>query len=246
MKVCLVTIAIGAEYVKKYNALFRKSQELYAKRHGYDFKVLTEYLSTEHHQDLISLNKILVSSCSWSSSYDFVVYIDADILVNSKAPAIHTQYDFGDQIGVVNQSQPNLELWLRGQTIKGFEDGQTYYKAKANLELDTDHVINTGVLVTQPKKHGEFLKNVFETYKHAQIGNKHRFHFEQAVVGYEIQKQNKFLFMDMKWNALWAYFRFYGEHNMLPKVSLQSFCQTNYFIHFAGQTDHGKVPSIRY
>ena len=54
------------------------------------------------------------------------------------------------------------------------------------------------------------------------------------------------IFMDMKWNALWAYFRFYGEHNMLPKVSLQSFCQTNYFIHFAGQTDHGKVPNIRY
>ena len=38
MKVLLVTLAIGQKYLEEYNQLFRKSQETYALKHGYDFK----------------------------------------------------------------------------------------------------------------------------------------------------------------------------------------------------------------
>jgi len=44
MKVCLVTICIGEKYLQQYNTLFRPSQEKYAKKCGYDFKVITDYI----------------------------------------------------------------------------------------------------------------------------------------------------------------------------------------------------------
>ena len=45
MKVLLVTLAIGDRYLQIYNLLFRKSQEEYAKKYGYDFKIITNFIS---------------------------------------------------------------------------------------------------------------------------------------------------------------------------------------------------------
>lgn len=44
MKVLLITIAVGEKYLKEYEKLFKKSQENYAKKNGYDFKIITEFL----------------------------------------------------------------------------------------------------------------------------------------------------------------------------------------------------------
>ena len=97
MKVCLVTIAIGKKYIEKFNKIFRQSQEDYAKKCTYSYEVITDYISQEYpHPDTISLNKILVCSCDWSMNYDIVIFIDADILINIKAPPIHLEYNFSN------------------------------------------------------------------------------------------------------------------------------------------------------
>jgi hypothetical protein len=62
MKVCLVAVAIGDEYLELYNYLFRKSQENYAKKQGYDFRVETDYLDTRYRDKAIcSMNKLILN-----------------------------------------------------------------------------------------------------------------------------------------------------------------------------------------
>ena len=245
MKCCLVTICIGDKYLQQYNILFRPSQEKYAKKCGYDFKVITDYINEIKHRDLISLNKILVCDYKWEKEYDFIIFIDADIIINENTPSIHTAYDFCDKIGVVNQSQPTLQARLEGQKHKGYEvTAKDYYKLKSNHDIETDHIINTGVLVIQPKKHKIYLREIFYKYFKTQINNSSHFHYEQSVIGYEIQKSNLHYFMDMKWNALWANNKYYFNTMKNQSVTLQQFYDANYFIHLAGHCDYHLIQTI--
>lgn len=245
MNCCLVTICLGEKYLHQYNVLFRPSQEKYAQKCGYDFKVITDFIKEPKHKDLISFNKVLVCDFEWEKDYDYIIFVDADIVINGNTPPIHTAYDFGDKIGVVNQSQPTLEARLESQRHKGYEvTAKEYYKLKSGLDIDTDHIINTGVLVFQPRKHSFFLRTIFDTYSLNQINNKNGFHYEQSVIGYEIQKNNMNFFMDMKWNALWASNKYYFNTIKDSELTLQKFYDDNYFIHFAGRCDYNLIPFI--
>ena len=96
MKVLLVTIAIGNQYLRQYELLFKTSQENYAKKCGYDFKVITDFLDKDKdnkYNSTISFNKILVCSQEWSNNYDFIIFVDADILININSPPIHNYID---------------------------------------------------------------------------------------------------------------------------------------------------------
>jgi hypothetical protein len=246
MKCCLVTICIGEQYLNQYNCLFRPSQEKYAKKSGYDFKIITDYICEPIHSDLVSFNKILVCEYNWEKDYDFIIFIDADIIINENTPLIHNMYNFNNKIGVVNQSQPNLNARIESQIHKGYEvTAKEYYKLKSNLDINTDHIINTGVLVIQPKIHKLFLKNIFYKYCNNQINNKEGFHYEQSVIGYEIQKNNMHYFMDMKWNALWANNKYYFNNIKKQTLTLQEFYNQNYFIHLAGHCDYHLIPTLK-
>jgi hypothetical protein len=244
-KCCLVTICIGENYLQQYNNLFRLSQERYARKCGYDFKIITDFIAEPRHFSVISFNKALVCDYNWDTEYDFIIFVDADIIINDNAPPIHNSYDFGDKIGVVTQSQPNLEARIQGQIHKGYEaTAKEYYKLKSNHDIETDHIINTGVIVLQPQKHKLLMRNIFNKYSSNQIANKAGFHYEQSVIGYEIQKNNMYYFMDMKWNALWANNKYYLNVMKNQNVSLQEFYDNNYFIHLAGHCDFHIVHTI--
>lgn len=245
-KVCLVSIAIGEKYIEEYERLFKPSQKAYALKHGYDFKVIKDYLCPVEHHSLITMNKILVCNPKWANKYDYVVFIDADIIINQNAPPIHTAYDFGDKIGCVTESQPTLEARHALQRHKGFEiTAKEYYRDKANLNIETDHVINTGVLILQPVKHKEFMQSIYDKYWAKQIDNPNGYHYEQSVIGYEIQSNNMHQFMDWKWNAVWALSKSYADEISKQPLTLQQFFDDNYFIHLAGHADYDKVPFLK-
>jgi lipopolysaccharide biosynthesis glycosyltransferase len=244
-KVLLVTIAIGDKYLKEYNTLFRKSQELYAKRHGYDFKVVTEFLETTlstKQRSAISFQKILVCSQEWSSQYDTIIFVDADILINSDAPIIH---EFsGEKIGIVDEySQPSFNERLAIQIRMNWERTPSdYYKLGAKeFELETDNLLNTGVLILKPTLHKNTLENIYNKYVEKSFGHPRGFHFEQSAIGYELQINNNFTIIDNKWNAIWAI------NKMAKKaVDLQTFIKNNYFTHFAGGVDINHIPYLTY
>ena len=206
MKVCLVALAIGDEYLRLYNYLFRKSHEAYAEKQGYDFRVETDYLESRcPDKALCSLNKILVCSQPWSSEYDFIVFIDSDIYINISAPPIHSCMDFGDKIGIINEYDQLVGFEQYTSAVRqtlNWGTASDYY-AKAGFTLDTKLMLNTGVLVMQPAKHGEFLRGVFDRHFNTCLTHPRKFHYEQAAIGYELQTKSMYTILPKQFNAIW-------------------------------------------
>jgi len=206
MKVCLVAVAIGDEYLGLYNYLFRKSHEAYAEKHGYDFRVETDYLDQKFpNKAVCSLNKILVCSQPWSADYDFIVFIDCDIYINITAPPIHLCMDFGDKIGIINEYDQlvGFEEYIGIVRLSlNWGTAPEYYK-KAGFTLDTQLMLNTGVLVMQPAKHGHFLRDVFDKHVETCLTHPRKFHYEQAAIGYELQTKHMFAILPKQFNAIW-------------------------------------------
>jgi lipopolysaccharide biosynthesis glycosyltransferase len=240
----MVTLCIGDNYLKTYNALFRPTQEAYARKCGYDFHVVTDYIGDIKNPDLICLNKYLV--CDMFKQYDYVLYIDADIVINTHtAPPIHTVWDMNDtRVGVVNQSQPTLDARHMVAKYNKCEITAIEYYKLAGFETSFDHIINGGMLWMQPRHHAEILMNMYKKYELEQIGHPRRYHFEQSVTGYELQTNNLSTFMDSKWNALWANNKVYYNNILNKPVTLQEFMSTNYFVHLAGHCDFHLVPDL--
>jgi hypothetical protein len=229
MSVCLVTIAVGEKYLDEYNRIFRPSQEFYAKNHRYDFRVVTDYLGPVRELSTISMNKILVCSQEWSLKYDFIVFVDADILINPQAPPIHSCMDFGDKIGIVDEfSQPSFLKRVEFNRRINWEPNASLYYRKAGLVIKTDMELNTGVLVMQPKKHATFLKGVYDKYIQKAINHRLLFNYEQSVIGYELQINNMFVLLANTWNSILVLYKYE------PEFVLESFSKTVNFLHFAG------------
>ena len=235
MKVLLVVIAITEGYLHNYTKLFRKSHELYAKKHNYDFRVIDYMLDTTiNHTSAFSFQKILVCSQYWSAQYDYIVCIDADIFINPESPPIH-EFVTSDKIGIVDEMvQSSLEL-------REAYDGTAsdYYKLVPETTLDTKMLLNTGVMVFQPKLHSEFLNGVFRKHVTGCMTSNRGYHYEQTTVGYELQSKEMFTPIPNKFNAIWGLSKYMKSTS---HISLEDFYRDNYFIHFAGCVDWFLVP----
>uniref|UniRef100_A0A6C0CEP5 Uncharacterized protein n=1 Tax=viral metagenome TaxID=1070528 RepID=A0A6C0CEP5_9ZZZZ len=273
MKVCLVALAIGDKYLDQYNYLFRKSHEAYAEKHGYEFRVETDYLEERCPDKAVcSLNKILVCSQPWSAEYDFIIFIDSDIYINISAPPIHSCMNFGDKIGIINEYDHLVGYEQHVGTVRFKLDWGTAseYYAKAGFILDTELMLNTGVLVMQPAKHGEFLRNVFDRHVKTCLTHPRRFHYEQAAIGYELQTREMYTILPKKFNAIWFIQKIINEQNRIYerlKVNkdgishiihrrmqgegqetreqcinrIAPYFRDNYFIHLAGTQNYERV-----
>lgn len=244
MRVLLTTLAIGYDYIQRYNKLFRKSHETYAVRNGYDFEVITRFLDEQSNytgmMDTLTLNKILVCSSEYHQEYDMVIFIDADILIHRDAPPLHTFLDYTDKIGAVDEfAQPTSERRIALQKKLGFETSSKEYYALCGIDFDSPIVVNTGLLVFQPKKHKALLETIFNTYVSKCVGHPRGFIYEQSVIGYEIQKAGKLVCLPSKFNTIWALY-----HWENPEIELESFFQTTWFLHFAGSVDLDKVETL--
>ncbi len=249
MKVLFITLAIGDKYLQSYNLLFRKSQEEYARKHGYDFMVISNFISSNTefpipHPHLISFQKILVCSQPFSSQYDVIIFVDADILINvANTPALHNILQWGDNIGIVDEySQPTPELRIQVQRNNKWEESATDYYKLAGLSINTEKVLNTGVLIMQPKKHSQFLLNIYNKYAKQAINHPRGFGYEQSCIGYELQINHNYILLDNKWNALWLIYKGIGGKYKI----FQEMYNDNYFIHLAGKCDFHLVPQIKY
>lgn len=248
MRVLLVTLAIGTEYLRFYKETFLKSQETYAEKYGYDFHVITyfpeaNFMKEEYPKNraTITLHKILVCSQEWSDAYDMIIFIDADILIHPDSPAIHNYMDYGEKIGIVDEfSQPTLEKRIELQKKNGWETSATDYHALCGLQLETLHALNTGVLVLQPKKHKVFLEQIFKKYIFHCDGHPRGDIFEQTAIGYELQKADCFTLLPNKFNTLWAIHKW-----DTPELNLEDFFKETWFLHFAGKVDLDKVHTLK-
>lgn len=243
-RVLMVTIAIGGRYLDRYKTLFHENHLSYCRLHGYEFRLCDAFLEPgQDDSSLVSMQKFLVCSQPWSRDFDFVVFVDADILTNLRtAPAIHAAADYGGLIGVVDEySQPSPSERRQIQERAGWESTAREYYALAGYDIETDKVLNSGVLVMQPAKHREFLDRAYEASKDRAKGHPRGFHFEQASLGWHLQTQKRFMEIDNRWNAIYM-LQLLSDR---PDKSLQSFHRENFFTHFAGGSDRGIETQIR-
>jgi len=242
-RVLLVAIAIGDRYLQHYNSIFRPSHEAYAKKCGYEFKVVTDYLDPQFRsKEAITFNKILVCSQPWSNNYDYIIVVDADILINPNSPPVNSAYVYGNKIGMVDEySQPTPAIHREIQIYNGFEETATdYYMLHAKRHIKTEHILNTGLMVLQPAHHKKLLEEIYNKYSRGAVESKSGYHYEQSCVGYSIQLENAYFIMDNKWNAIWCL------ESIMGNTTLNDFVKRNYFTHFVGNMFHEFVPSLTF
>lgn len=240
-RVLLVTIAVGSDslgrpYTHFYNSLFRKSHEAYAARHGYDHRVVTEFLDPMfQHQKVIVFQKWLTVCAPWAQDYDFVVVLDADTLVHPEAPAIHLAADFGDRVGMVDEySQPTPERRALIQIEKGWERTSREYYELCGFDCDSPHVLNSGVLVLQPKAHAALFQELYDDHFEEAIGHP-RTVYEQTALAYELLKRDRICILPNTWNALTGlYVNLPGKLNSKEDLPpLLTVVEQNWIVHFA-------------
>lgn len=221
MKVCFGVICIGKSYLEEFERLFKPSVSAYCQKYGYDLKIFTDFLDPKRkHPHTISFQKCLVPD--QLREYDRVVILDADICIQPYiSPPIHTLL-LNNKIGIVNEvNQSNSDNYTRLHQI-GLVDYATDYYAKVGIQLETSKILNTGLMICNPAIHADYLKNIYEKYVDKSIGHPRGFHYEQACIGYEIQKDEMFTLISSSWNYIYVHAQITGQ-------PIQC-----YFLHFAG------------
>ena len=138
------------------------------------------------------------------------------IFIFTRLP-IHNR--LGDTIGIVNEvSQVSPEQYKQ---LKFTSDPTEYYSL-AGFDLKTDKILNTGLILCNPSKHWKFLETIYTSYIEKSQNHPRRFHYEQACIGYELQKQNMYFLLANTWNHIYVYDKVLNL-NSIP-----------YFMHFAG------------
>lgn len=231
MKVCFGIISIGRLYLEEFERLFKPSVSAYCQRYGYDLKIFTDYLDPNRkHPQTISFQKCLVPD--QLRDYDLVVVLDADIYIQPYiSPPIH-KLELDNKIGIANEvHQSDPDSYTRLHQI-GIVDYATDYYAKIDLDLQTSKILNTGVMICKPNIHADYLKSIYEKYVDKSIGHPRGFHYEQACIGFELQKDETFTLIPNTWN--WIYI-----HSQITRQPIQC-----YFLHFAGMAGSAREAAL--
>lgn len=215
LKVCIGIVCIGEKYLKEFEETFKPSVVAYCSKYGYDLKIFTDFIG-ERNPDLISFQKCLIPS--QLIEYDCVIVMDADIYIHDYAFSIHTVAT--DKIGIVNEvaqitSEEYRKIGWLSQPIE-------YYRL-AGFNIQTDKILNTGIMICKPTLHADFMKSIYTKYSQSAIGHPRGFHYEQACIGYELQSQNNFAILRNTWNHIYVF-------NKLLNTPFN----TPFFVHFAG------------
>lgn len=135
----------------------------------------------------------------------------------------------GDGIGAVNEFKAE---W--GAAIKGIGwDGPTTYYAKVNFDVGPDaaHILNSGVLVWQPRKHGKAVDAFIAKYGAESVTHPRGAHYEQGVFGGWALLGGRWAGppgLPDTWNALWVMKKNFGGGGPIA-----GFVAQNHFMHLA-------------
>jgi hypothetical protein len=210
----IVTLAIGKRFRDSWKETCQDNWGRYAKKHGYDVICIDTPLDTSDRAQHRSpaWQKCLILSQEFSPRYRRIVWIDADILINSAtAPDICEGVELGKVGAVEMMSTPTPELHkealerfrdLWGWEGTGLEErgpGRQYY-VNMGMRPDFDQVVHTGALVLSPEHHRALLEKVY--YEYEDKGGR-KWHMEMPALSYELLKADKVQWIDGRFNVDW-------------------------------------------
>jgi lipopolysaccharide biosynthesis glycosyltransferase len=183
-----------------------------------------------NHPDTVCFHKYLLCSQPWASEYDYIIYIDADILINDHAPGIPFHL-LGNGIGMVDEySQPTPQRRIAVQIKNGWLPTATDYFKLCGYHFVTERVFNGGLMVFQPSQHRGLCEMIFSKHVKSNIGHPRGFHFEQTTTNYELQRRHMVSILPNEFNGILAI-----AMSDDPKLTVDDFFNRNYFTHFAGR-----------
>ena len=177
------------------------SWRLYAERHGLPLHIIEKSYAGPH----FYWNKHVLFTVPELQSYDWLLFLDNDILVNEEAPSLLANPS-PDRIGGAFES-------TQGEWSP--ESIRHYYKAYGIEVSETDGrelgIVNSGVMVI-PRALAGFQENVFKEWKAGLSSLKQRVNPRQASfaceadqphMSYALQKAERFLNIGEAFNTLW-------------------------------------------
>ena len=244
-RVCIATLVIGNEFEVRYHKFFEQSHKNYAKRCNYEHKIITHFLDLSRQDTrLITMNKLLLCDQEWSNDYDLIIILDGDIVINKSTPPIECSYNLEcDKIGVVCELSLDVQSEISFRSKIDDELPSEYYQKfleTSEKSSKLQHLINTGMLLAQPRKHGKILREIYDTHINTVLSqSKSYYSYEQAVVGYELQIRDLCVYLPNHWNAIWFFAKTFQNN-----ITMNEYLRKVYFLHLAGCCDHYDVPYL--
>ncbi|MEO5337957.1 MAG: hypothetical protein H7841_13860 [Magnetospirillum sp. WYHS-4] len=258
----LVTLAVGDDYVRSFVATASHTWNEYCNRHGYDLVMLTEPIdkSCDFSQKSIHWQKLLIGMVPQLRDYDWLVWVDGDILINYRQAPCIVSHMKEDKIGVVDASDDFhyaddvfnlhtryllLNACMARQLTGGPEkiiatDGDLReYHRMFGFTGEAGRFINTGVLVFNPRRHADWLAEIYAKYP------RNFYDFENTPLSYEMQVADRAEYLDRRFNLAWAHevarnYPFLFNLEILKRNPEMLFLCANaafrnsWFLHFAG------------
>lgn len=208
----ITTLTVGEKYCELFNTTCRENWQAYAARHGYDLVVLDRPLDLSDRARARSpaWQKCLILEQPELRDYRQVVWIDADILINSRTAPCVADAVPGDRVGAVDAyAIPNPSVFrdvLARQyddwRAKGtrFVDNLTAAQFYANRRLPPlDRVVQTGVLVASPAHHAPLFRAAYDGYD--DMGSP-EWNYEMGFLSYELVRAGVVDWIDYRFNTL--------------------------------------------
>ena len=238
-KKAIVTLAIGEKYERMFESYCRRNWGQYCAKHGYDLIVINQPfdLSPRGTQRSPAWQKLLILSQEWSSSYDQIVWVDTDVIINStNSPCISSLVPL-DKVGSVESysipskeihkisSQRSCENWRKnGVTFIDNKTAGLYYENRGIPGGSLEKVAQTGVFVCSPKCHREIFEYIYNEYEdHSKSAE---WNYEMPAMSYELVQNNVVHWIPAEYNfcvheIISAYYPFIF-HKEKPPIPLRA------------------------
>lgn len=242
--VAFVVVVAGEEYAKNYIKYFFRSQLSYCKKNGYQLIVFTEKnFGGSFSAPELSWIKVLAAGMGSFEDFDRVVLIDADIAVRRVAPPIHESTPDLDLLYIADEFQQ-----ARDNNVVYFSEepglSPASYYQKAGIQIQTDRILNTGLIVFSPSSHQTVFGKAYEQVGGTLLAGR-GFHFEQAVLGSCIQREGKYALLAQGWNVLYSIVSAREAHSSVgPAKRFFMSVRYGFMIHFSGATWNTKMNKI--
>jgi hypothetical protein len=258
MNTAIVTIAIGAAYSARFRAHCEGGWLRYADRHGFQVIVIETPLDQTPRAAARSpaWQKCLVLRPDVAGSFDRVIWIDSDILINDRAPSIAEGVPF-EKIGATDEHlfpspqrrrQMFMALMQQAEAVNPglAKTWATYldpadWHAAWGLPRSGRAIVQTGVLVLAPRYHRELLEHVYYSYEDR---GGEPMNYEMRPLSFEIQERDLLHVLDSRFNAL-LIFLIMQKQMQLRRALMPDECAAlvksvfdqGYFLHLAGLKD---------
>jgi hypothetical protein len=264
-KNAIVTLAIGAKTEGLFKTHFLPGWQRYGQQHGIEIVAITRPLDDSPRAAARSpaWQKLLVHTAPEAARYQRVAWVDADVMIRPGAPNIF-EFVPEDKVGVVDDfatpTKADHSLVMDELYRRWDREGIRYasnrtpreYYANYGIDCDFESVVQTGVMVYDPTRHGSLFEDVYRRYEE---GADCSLNHEMRPLSYELLKAGVVQWIDPKFNMQWSYYRelhypllddkasfsFGGLFEQRMRRRLLARCvntayRNNYFLHFAGRS----------